>query len=273
MIEHISINRFWERYSIDWTPNPDVNILIGINGSGKSTLLKIVHTALSGINMISNVDALLPVGYTVKIKGNGIDIVTPTSGGESICVISCRHGFVNTFDEIIVEKKALEQAQSPLTASLYTALFDTRKASLNSYRLKATEDKDTAVLIHDRLQQWTSIVNTFFAATHKTIEIKGNDIFFKQYDEQRINLEQLSSGEKQMLLILTNVLLQDKEPYILLMDEPEISLDIDWQDKLISTIRALNPNCQLFIATHAPSIFGDGWNNKLFFMEDLLKAM
>jgi predicted ATP-dependent endonuclease of OLD family len=61
----------------------------------------------------------------------------------------------------------------------------------------------------------------------------------------------------------------EEEQYILLMDEPEISLHIGWQQRLIDIIRELNPNCQLIIATHSPSIFGEGWGDKLFFVEDL----
>lgn len=87
--------------------------------------------------------------------------------------------------------------------------------------------------------------------------------------EDKIQLEQLSSGEKQLLLILTTVFLQEEEPNILLMDEPEISLHISWQDKLIEMIRKLNPNCQLILATHSPNIFVDGWEDKIVFIEDM----
>ena len=39
---------------------------------------------------------------------------------------------------------------------------------------------------------------------------------------------QLSSGEKQMLIILLTVLVEDDQPYVLFMDEPEVSLHIEW---------------------------------------------
>ena len=84
-----------------------------------------------------------------------------------------------------------------------------------------------------------------------------------------IQLEQLSSGEKQMLLILTTVFLQEEKPNILLMDEPEISLHITWQDRLVGMIRQLNPNCQLILTTHSPNIFANGWEDKIVFIEDL----
>ena len=67
------------------------------------------------------------------------------------------------------------------------------------------------------------------------------------------------------------VFLQDERPTILLMDEPEISLHISWQSKLIDTIRNLNPNCQLILTTHSPSIFAKGWQDRIVYMEDLIQ--
>jgi predicted ATP-dependent endonuclease of OLD family len=62
----------------------------------------------------------------------------------------------------------------------------------------------------------------------------------------------------------------EEHPAILLLDEPENSLHIEWQQQLIDVIRTLNSNCQLIISTHSPSIFGDGWGDKLFFLEDMI---
>ena len=91
-------------------------------------------------------------------------------------------------------------------------------------------------------------------------------------DGEVIPLYKLSSGEKQLLLILMRVFLMEEQPYILLMDEPEISLHIEWQYKLFEEIRHLNPNCQIITSTHSPSLFGDGWGDKLVFVEDLIKV-
>ena len=40
-----------------------------------------------------------------------------------------------------------------------------------------------------------------------------------------------------------------------------LTLHISWKDKLISTIRDINPNCQLIVSTHSPSNFANGWEN------------
>ena len=88
-----------------------------------------------------------------------------------------------------------------------------------------------------------------------------------------IPLYKLSSGEKQLLIILLRVFLMEEQPYILLMDEPEISLHIEWQYRLFEEIRNLNPNCQIITSTHSPSLFGDGWGDKLFYIEDMVRVI
>ena len=55
----------------------------------------------------------------------------------------------------------------------------------------------------------------------------------------------------------------------MMMDEPEISLHISWQYELLNWILELNPNVQLVLTTHSPSIFSDGWGEKAIYMEDI----
>ena len=87
--------------------------------------------------------------------------------------------------------------------------------------------------------------------------------------EEIIPISALSSGEKQILLILLRVFLLDGDESYVLLDEPENSLDISWQFELINMLVRLNPNAQYFITTHSPSIFGDGWGDKIIYMEDV----
>ena len=78
-------------------------------------------------------------------------------------------------------------------------------------------------------------------------------------DGERLLPYKLSSGEKQMLIILLTVLVRDNAHCVLFMDEPEASLHIEWQQKLISMIRELNPNVQLILTTHSPAVIMEGW--------------
>jgi len=91
----------------------------------------------------------------------------------------------------------------------------------------------------------------------------------KQKNRRDIDLRDLSSGEKQLIIFLTETLLREQRPYIFLADEPELSLHIEWQEILVSTILEISPGAQIFFATHSPDIvnrFGDN----VFSMEDLV---
>lgn len=130
--------------------------------------------------------------------------------------------------------------------------------------------------IQRRIDKFFGLVNTMFGETGKEVMInpQNNTLTFSiKGTGGRILTEdkdQLSSGEKQLLLILTTVFLQEEKPNVLLMDEPEISLHISWQDRLISLVRTLNPNCQLILTTHFPNIFANGWEDKIIPMRDLI---
>ena len=70
-------------------------------------------------------------------------------------------------------------------------------------------------------------------------------------------LDGLSSGERHLLTFLSIILLDGSERDFILIDEPEISLNVIWQEKLISLIQELAPNSQIITASHSPSIVED----------------
>lgn len=79
---------------------------------------------------------------------------------------------------------------------------------------------------------------------------------------QTIPLRSLSSGERHLLFILLHALSADNSS--LIIDEPEISMHVDWQRELIEAIREINPRCQLILATHSPEIMADVDESKVF---------
>jgi len=67
-----------------------------------------------------------------------------------------------------------------------------------------------------------------------------------------VPLESLSSGEKQMLQLLLETLAAENNP--VLIDEPELSLHVDWQSRLIDCLQSVNEAAQLIMATHSPEV-------------------
>lgn len=282
-IQQIKITKFWGKYDIDWTLDPQVNILFGFNGSGKTTLINEVYSTFAHVIIFprthtKNVEA--KVGSINIIFDDQEDFFVDYSNlvnnkFSNTYLKDRMFGKIATFD---TTKYDGDKKTSPLFQELQTLVYGNGSPFTNhfeKYRSKRLdlldeEDVEESNKIEQNIQLFYEIVNAFFAVSKKKIKFKEQKMFFENSDK-KIELEQLSSGEKQLLIILLNVLLQDKKDYTLFMDEPEISLHITWQQMLIEKILLLNPNCQLIIATHSPSVFGKGWRDKVVRMEELLK--
>lgn len=77
-----------------------------------------------------------------------------------------------------------------------------------------------------------------------------------------ITLASLSTGEKHLLRILVEVLLAEEN--VIIVDEPELSMHIDWQKELVGAMRQVNPGAQLILATHSPEIMADVPDSQIF---------
>jgi len=97
---------------------------------------------------------------------------------------------------------------------------------------------------------------------NKTLTFGNSGIAIKTARGEQIGLASLSSGEKQALRIFIDALLA--EECSLLIDEPELSLHVDWQRILIQSMRQLNPEAQLILATHSPEIMADVDDDNIF---------
>ena len=111
-------------------------------------------------------------------------------------------------------------------------------------------------------KKFQDIMDDLFSYTGKKIIRTENEIRFSQIGETLVPY-QLSSGEKQILAILLTVLVEDNQNYVLFMDEPEVSLHVDWQKRLIDLIQTLNPNVQIILTTHSPAVIMNGWMDKV----------
>ncbi len=106
-----------------------------------------------------------------------------------------------------------------------------------------------------------NLISKMFTGKKKII-FEDIGLFVRTDDGEEIGLVSLSSGEKHVLSIFIETLLVGFSS--LLIDEPEISLHVDWQRVLISSMSSLNPESQLIIATQSPEIMAEIPDNKIF---------
>lgn len=97
-----------------------------------------------------------------------------------------------------------------------------------------------------------------------------NEIEAKTDSGKKLVIRGLSSGEKQLIIILGEALLQRESPWIYIADEPELSLHVTWQEKLIENLRRVNPQAQIICATHSPDVVST-FANHVLDMEKMIK--
>ena len=96
----------------------------------------------------------------------------------------------------------------------------------------------------------------------KKIQFGGREIEIETHNGTKIGAHLLSSGEKQLLKLLIEVASASANTVII--DEPELSMHIDWQKTLLENMNALNPECQLIVATHSPEVMSKLDDSKIF---------
>ena len=262
-IKKIEIDSLWSgRKHIVWELDRHVNVLSGINGVGKSTILnKVVRGLAQGGEFPSHM-----------LKGVRLDV-------EPADAKWIRYDVIRSFDRPLMNVEAVAKMDLSLATELDWQLFQLQRkyldyqvnvgnriiAALQSGRPDAAEE---AQRLNEPKRRFQDLVDDLFSETGKKIIRTENEIRFTQIGETLVPY-QLSSGEKQMLAILLTVLVEDNQNYVFFMDEPEVSMHVDWQQRLIDLVLELNPNVQIILTTHSPAIVMNGWMDHVTEVSDI----
>ena len=269
-IKKIEIDALWSGMKhIVWELDPKVNILSGINGVGKSTILNKVVKGLSAGGEFPS--------HMLK----GVHIEVDPEDAKWI-----RYDMIRSLDSNLQQTLSegegfIRQALSALAGVGGGSLLDIQLYNLQrkylDYQVNIGNriieqlqngNANAAQQLSQKKKRFQDIVDELFADTGKHIVRTENEMRFTQIGEMLLPY-QLSSGEKQMLAILLTVLVEDELPYVLFMDEPEVSLHIEWQKRLIDLILELNPNVQIILTTHSPAVIMNGWVNSVTEVSDI----
>lgn len=269
-IKRIEIDSLWSgKKHIVWELDPKVNILSGINGMGKSTIInKVVKGLAAGGEFPSHM-----------LKGVRLDVEPEDARW-------IRYDMIRSLDSSLSASlsevdNSMKQALTALSGSFTGSLLDIQLYHLQrkflDYQVNVgnriieqlqTGNMDAAQQLSEKKKRFQDMLDDLFSNTGKRIVRTENEIRFTQIGEQLMPY-QLSSGEKQVLIILLTVLVEDEQPYVLFMDEPEVSLHIEWQKKLIDLILELNPNVQIILTTHSPAVVMNGWVDNVTEVSDI----
>lgn len=139
-------------------------------------------------------------------------------------------------------KKAKTNEQIKFLSTVISPFLDSINAKLNALEYVA---KTINLFLQTVNDYFTNKKIEFHLSTGFSLsEVSGGD---------PIDFNWLSSGEKQLLLLLINTITSADDATIFIIDEPEISLNIKWQRKLIKTLLDFSKekNIQFILATHS----------------------
>jgi predicted ATPase len=259
-IRRIEIDSLWSgKKHIVWELNRQVNILSGINGVGKSTILnKVVKSVNTNGDIINHL-----------LKGVRIDV-------DPADATHIRFDIIRSLDSPVLDLDTMAHVDTRISSALDFQIYHLQRKYLD-YQVNIGNriiaelqagNTDAAQHLSEKKSRFQDIVDDLFTETGKKIVRTENEIRFTQIGEILVPY-QLSSGEKQMLAILLTVLVEDNQPYVLFMDEPEVSLHIEWQKRLIDLCIELNPNVQIILTTHSPAVIMNGWMDSVTEVSDI----
>ena len=269
-IKRIEIDSLWSgKKHVVWELNRQVNILSGSNGAGKSTILnKVVKGLAAGGEFPSHM-----------LKGVHLEVEPEDAKW-------IRYDLIRSLDSNLQQTFAenngiLNQAMTALAGIGAGSLLDMQLFQLQrkylDYQVNIgnriieklqTGDAEAAQQMSQKKTRFQDIVDELFSDTGKKIIRTANELQFTQIGEVLLPYR-LSSGEKQILIILLTVLVEDDLPYVLFMDEPEVSLHLEWQKRLVDLCLELNPNVQIILTTHSPAIVMNGWVDAVTEVSDI----
>lgn len=262
-IKRIQIHGLWDKYDIIWDLRPDVNILSGINGVGKTTILnrsvkyleelsgEIKNGDMQGVSVIFDRPDATYIPYDV-IRSYDRPLIIADSAA---CMVE-----PNIKSELDWQLYLLQRRYLDYQVNIGNKMIECLSGD--------EEQRAQAASLSIQKRKFQDMVDELFSYTRKTIDRRSNEIMFNQGDERLLPYH-LSSGEKQMLIILLTVLVRDNTHCVIFMDEPEASLHIEWQQKLINMMRELNPNAQLILTTHSPAVIMEGWLDAVTEVSDI----
>lgn len=293
--EKLSLSQVLNRFS-HMLPFPDIRMkgeppqlkklkeLININFIETQRLLNVSDSFRSSISRIqrSSRAMMLPavIKYSEELSeaiqsklaeygslSQSLDRTFPTR------LVKRKHSKYPTIEALKAELNALEEKRSSLIAAGFldeereVDLKDLQKidkSNINVLSVYINDVKDKLKVFDEltaRIDLLIKIINSRFL--HKQLSINKKDGFiFKTSNGKVIPPNSLSSGEQHELVLLYEMLFKVKPNSLILIDEPEISLHVAWQQEFLKDLQEITRvvGFDVLIATHSPQIINDRWD-------------
>ena len=281
----------------------DLIVLAGVNGSGKTTILEAIKDFFDNRNIdfndieksniyleiffedferekiipFINIDSQNNIYQVFHMLGSYNSYIKENKGlyhqlakklenpPKIICVPAN-----NSFEEVKTETMNLQKEYRFINFINSSIMNDIPSyiATRKNYLATIEEDLTMKEVTNKVVNEINSIFNILeldaklkgFSKDEKTMPI------FENSAGEEFDINDLSSGEKQLFLRTLSIKMLEPNNSIILIDEPELSLHPKWQQRIIEVYKKIGENNQIIVATHSPHILGSISNENIFIL-------
>lgn len=308
MIKNIKIAHLFGNTNIEWRLKK-TNVLVGKNGMGKSTILQLIADAISQdtiydkANLCSQiiVELISNNKFMMRKSENNIINILGEQRFKEIIIENIRQAseipedvknnflsMIGNENSILNQGNAVEFISSDNNEKIDYEFVSTINLNANSTQNIAMGNGAIKNILDWEIQnelnrlldlkdeklndKFIKSLNEIFKESDKIVSFNEAMELEFLFKNEKLSFVNLSSGERQIIYTLLKVAIATKNNALILMDEPEISLHLSWQEKLITQIRTINPDSQLIIVTHSPAIVMNGWLDSFVDIQDIIKG-
>ena len=168
-----------------------------------------------------------------------------------------QYRFVGKKIDIILERLGNQISSADKNMIIeYSRSSNLNKPSLNYLIGKLIKLYEDLEVYDEAIKGFRDICNTYLINKRFVYDESLPELYIESDNMgERLNLECLSSGEKQIISLFSKIFLVVNKKFFILIDEPELSLSIPWQDHLLSDV-IRSEKCEFLLAvTHSPFIY------------------
>lgn len=163
---------------------------------------------------------------------------------------------MNRVDESILSASSKYKLSNTLKSIKNNGVHNDHDKVVCHYFIKLLHSHNELIQKEKNIREFISVCSRYLK--NKTISYDSPTFTFSiqsNRDGQNVELYQLSSGEKQIVSLFSQLYLSNQQNYFVLIDEPELSLSVQWQRAFLEDIKNSQFCCGLVAVTHSPFIF------------------
>ncbi|PGH19499.1 ATP-binding protein [Fusobacterium polymorphum] len=176
----------------------------------------------------------------------------------------------NSFEEVKTETTTLSKEYKFINTINSNVIKDIPSyiATRRNYLANIEED----LTMKEVTNKVVNEINSIFDILELDVKLKGFSKdektmpIFENSAGEEFDINDLSSGEKQLFLRTLSIKMLEPNNSIILIDEPELSLHPKWQQRIIEVYKKIGENNQIIVATHSPHILGSVSNENIFIL-------